>query len=316
MLLKEQHLTLTIGQALPFFLEWVKQEVKSDTQQIYRYAIRGLGVFTRNKNIEQITSQDISDYFTLMRLFEWQQNSFVMKVNAFRQFFNYFRLEGFNCIHPDLVPSVQREYKIPRIADDGDYEKLTSFIKTYDKANDYTRTRDLALLGLLHDSMARIGEIRELNIDDIDLEKSQTIIQTEKGKRIRPHRQIFWSDETHQHLTRWVEYRKSLQTQIIGCDPEALFIGVGNQHKGKRFTKQSMGAQLKKFAKLAGVPHWNPHSYRHAGARRMVKNHAGASEIMSVLGHASIQSSEPYTRLFGKDTKQAWELSMSDKLEN
>jgi integrase/recombinase XerD len=49
----------------------------------------------------------------------------------------------------------------------------------------------------------------------------------------------------------------------------------------------------------------SPHSFRHAMATHLLRNHADLRHIQAILGHAQITSTELYTHLALEDLKEA-----------
>jgi integrase/recombinase XerD len=74
----------------------------------------------------------------------------------------------------------------------------------------------------------------------------------------------------------------------------ALFVG----RSGTRLTIYSIENIFKKHVRLAEIKrHVTPHSLRHTMAAMLVSSGTDIKEVQEILGHASILSTQVYTRL-------------------
>ena len=90
-------------------------------------------------------------------------------------------------------------------------------------------------------------------------------------------------------MSQYVELRgeRSLSTP-------ALFVG----RSGTRLTIYSIENIFKKHVRLAEIKrHVTPHSLRHTMAAQLVSSGTDIKEVQEILGHASILSTQVYTRL-------------------
>ena len=80
-----------------------------------------------------------------------------------------------------------------------------------------------------------------------------------------------------------------------GRDPGAVFLNV----RGGRLTRQGAWAIVRRHALRAGLdPHLvSPHVLRHSAATHMVEGGADLRTVQELLGHASISTTQVYTRV-------------------
>lgn len=178
-------------EAIDQFSNWRRFKVKCQTVKGYDQTLRNFYLFLRNPQIEEISINHVMEFLNGMKELGWDQNSFVGKCMALRKFFEFFHLQGYPVIDENLIPIPAKEHKLPRVAKDADYEKLTETISV--KTNDPRHIRNLAILNLLWDTGARNGEILSLDIGDLYMERRRAVINTEKSKGRRPFREIFWT---------------------------------------------------------------------------------------------------------------------------
>ncbi len=273
---------------------WKSFEIKAYTMKGIEYDLRNFCLYLRNPELEKITWGDILEYLKGMESLGWDSNSFVGKINSIKKFFQYWHKENPNVLDPNSIPRVHREVKQPKIIDEENYNKILAVIP---KGNDASHIRNLVYINLLWDTGARRTELLTLNIQDLDLENKKVLIRTEKARRRRPFRDLFWTNETNEHLKDWLAVRDKWQARGRVKDPEALFIATKGAHTGQRIGPDAPNAFLKEYCLKAKIDIWNPHSFRHHMGRDIIEKGGDISDVASILGHSSVATSYIYTML-------------------
>lgn len=322
------------------FSEAIKQheealgiEVAKGTIRGYSYDLRQVALFLRDPEIEEVELRDIIQMFRLMMILEWKQNSFTPKAAALKKFFKFWKRQGLNVIDPELIPRPKREFNPPKVAKQDDLQKLIDHVRAKteakltrpkDKAGRWRDIRNLALILMLRDTGARIGELLSLNLKQI-LEAERlnpedviggeevwgAILKTEKSRGIRPYRQVFWKRETNEALNNWLKARQELTERWKNdfMHKEALFIGTSRYQHGKRLEPSSASIILRKYCKEIEIPTINAHSLRHLFCHNIVKHqHGSAADVMNLAGHATLASSTPYTAMFGRELGERYRV--------
>ena len=140
--------------------------------------------------------------------------------------------------------------------------------------NSYGDLMRLVAIKLMWESMIRVSELIELNIDAIDPQKNFVEIV---GKKNYKKRWIMWSPETHQLVLRYVAKRKML------FEHEALF---AHESAGqvKRMNTRSVERWLKIAREKAKLTQEiSCHALRHGGAHELVKKGASLKFIGLIL---------------------------------
>ena len=295
--------TMKFSEAIRQFKLWRGYKVKATTVKGYDMILRQFCVYVHDCNIEHIRLEDITTWFNLMQRLEWDINSFIGKAMALRKFFEFFRKQGYPVIDPWLIPVPQKQYKLPRVADEANYKKLLSAIPT--KTNDPRHIRNRAIINMLWDTGARNGEVLALDVDDLQLDRMRAIINTEKSKGRRPFRELFWTAETNESIKCWLKKREDLKKKMTFAEPEALFISVCSgglsNASGRRLNLKGVGELLRRYSNKAKIPIMNAHSFRHHMGHDIVKKGGSAADVMNILGHASLASSSIYTMMTDKE---------------
>ena len=300
---------MLLNEAITQFSNWKAFNCGGGTVRGYDLVLRQFALFLRNCELEKVKLENVMEWFNLMQLLKWDHNSFIPKAMAVRKFFEFFSQQGYPVVNPWLIPIPDKQYKIPRVANEENYKKLISVIPDN---NDPRHIRNRAIIHLLWDTGARNGEICSLNLDDINLQERKALIRTEKSKGARPIREIFWTEQTNEFLKKWFEKRRYLETKMFIKDEDALFISIcsGGCHDnaGKRFNLKGVGEMLRRYCNRAEIPYMNAHSFRHHMGHQIVKKGGSNSDVSNILGHSSLQSSFIYTLMTNTELKKRHEM--------
>jgi site-specific recombinase XerD len=291
---------MKLSEAIEKFKAFYGFKVKAKSLSGYELDLRQFCLYMHNPEIASINDEHITSYLSEMLNLGWKQNGLMPKSIALRKFFEYWSNKGVSVVKPDLIPIPQREYKMPRVAEMWEYEKV---MKALPKDSSDSRViRNRAIINLLYDTGARVGEIVSLNIDDIDFINRVAVIKTEKSRGISPIRRIFWEEETNDDLKEWIKIRGKIAGKTKFRDPKALFVGVRNWQTGKRLTNSAVSIFMRHLSRELRLPRTlNPHSFRHLKGNDLSRMGANNSTISQILGHSSLASSYIYTMMNGKE---------------
>ena len=243
-----------------------------------------------------VTADDVLGYIKMLEELGWNRRSLMTKTIAIKKFFGYWTEKGYPLFNIKLIPSIKIKFKLPRVASD---EAIEQFLQVMPSKNSALYKRTKALLLMLADSGARLGELADLNLKD--LQHKCAVIRTEKARTKNPFRKIFWGDSAQEALDDWLKARARLKF----THPEAVFISTHQAHKGSRVTRGNLGRVFNRVCERAGIPVLNAHSLRHRFGRELARNGANNSTISNLMGHSKIESSLIYTVMDGPEMEQA-----------
>jgi integrase len=129
--------------------------------------------------------------------------------------------------------------------------------------NACTNSRDRALISLLYESGARIGEVGSMRVKDVSFDEYGAIVWLPKSKTIRRKLRIVYSAR---YLSEW------LSDHPLKDDPESpLWIKLTGKKRLQAMEYKDVQWQLKKIAKRAGIKkRIYPHLFRHTRATRLL----------------------------------------------
>ena len=149
--------------------------------------------------------------------------------------------------------------------------------------------RDSALLEFLYGTGARVSEAAGLDLGKLDLE-DRVVIVTGKGSK---QRLVPLGGKAVTAIARWLPDRTALVHRAQRGDP--LFLNL----RGRRLSRQGMFEVVRANARKAGIPpeKVSPHVLRHSAATHMVEAGADLRTVQEILGHATISTTQIYTRV-------------------
>jgi integrase/recombinase XerD len=184
-----------------------------------------------------------------------------------------------------LLVSPPRRMPFPKALD---LEEVTALVEAPDIGTPAGR-RDAALLEFMYATGARVTETVALDLLDVDLEDRVALV-TGKGSR---QRLVPIGSKAVIAVTRWLPDRLSLVRRSTRGDP--LFLNL----RGGRLSRQGVFDIVRKHAVRAGIDPGkvSPHVLRHSAATHMVEAGADLRTVQEMLGHATISTTQVYTRV-------------------
>jgi integrase/recombinase XerD len=294
---------MNVQQAIAEFLQH-GQSVRNLSDRTLRAYQSDLAQFHTHVNevtTVEITPEHLETYLDKLGDGPYRDTSIRRKVAALKVFFRYLEEQGIVHESPARKLKIKKpiENRVPTVLSPREVralllapkDQVTELSAMRDQSpggrNRYfCAVRDNVILELLFSTGIRIGELVSLNLADVDIEKRQIQIT---GRATRGRSVAVTSDNVIESLRQYLDLRgdRSLSTS-------ALFVG----RSGTRLTIYSIENIFKKHVRLAEIKrHVTPHALRHTMAAMLVSSGTDIREVQEILGHASILSTQVYTRL-------------------
>lgn len=310
---------MKLSEAIKEFVELKKMKGIRSAKTGVRYesALRIFCLCMQDPELEELGFENILWYLNELERLGWKPNGINLIGLALRKFFEYCHLRGYPISFNELlIPLKEKTFSIPRVTNIETFKKLLAQIP--DNTNDSHHLRNRAILLMLWDTGVRTGELMSIDIADLDLKSRMALIKTEKSRGRRPVRQIFWTDETHKALLRWMEKLSEMKKKYSFADNEALFVSICKSSRqfvrGSRMRPENVAEVMRVLSNQAGLPViTNAHSIRHSMGRDTIKTLRSNSAVSNILGHSNLESSYVYTMLFGDDLKEQWQQVMKKR---
>jgi site-specific recombinase XerD len=306
---------MLLSESIKIYIDHMTAEHKSAaTIKGYGGALMQFCLYLRNPLINLVTTDEVDLYFKQRAELGWKRNSMVVPAMALKKFFEYWRRKGYPVLDYEMLPIIHKEGTEPRVASQ---ESLTKVLAQCEGESLYD-VRNRAIILMISDTGMRNGELCSMNVVDVTekcevaeengVKQYACVIRTEKARTSRnPHRRVFWYEEAHTALSKWLEKRGEYTHLFPPRHPEALFISTKDSHGkvGSRMTPFTVGLVLRRLSERAGIETVNAHSVRHKFGGDSADNGLNNSNISDLMGHASMTSSFVYTHLRGKSLAAA-----------
>jgi site-specific recombinase XerD len=159
--------------------------------------------------------------------------------------------------------------------------------------------RDRAMFELAYAAGLRAEEIINLDMTDADPDAEQVRVLGKGSKtRVVPAGEPAW-----RAISAYIERGRPALSQ----DPErALFISKTGRRLSTSDVRRRLAAWVRRAAVQGGV---TPHTLRHSFATHLLEGGADLRAIQELLGHASISTTQTYTRVESGRLKKVYALA-------
>ena len=228
---------------------------------------------------------------------------------ALRAFLKYLAKQDIKTLSPEKIELPKNPARQVEFLEKDELDRLFGAIRQ--EKDELLRLRDQAILQTLFSTGLRVSELTSLKKETVNLERGEFTVRG-KGDKLRL---VFLSPEAVGTLKKYLSIRKDAS--------KALFVGhssIGQKSTDKiekeiRSQGFKLGAQktknddpgltvrqvqriIKKYCRLAGIVKTvTPHTLRHSFATDLLQNGADIRSVQSLLGHASITTTQIYTHI-------------------
>jgi integrase/recombinase XerC len=240
-------------------------------------------------SLADIDQRQIRAFLSNRKLRGETQSTISRKLSSLRTFFDYIILRQGQGNNPaKRMRSPRKEDKTPGFLTRE--EARTLLDHPFDTNN--LGKRNKAILELLYATGVRVSELTGMNIGDLDL-SARLLRVTGKGDKSR---EVVFGHHAGEAISEYLEIRPSLLKP--GSGEKAYFLN----YKGGRLTSRSVARVLQKRILEVGLAcKISPHSLRHSFATHMLNNGADIRSLQELLGHASLSTTQKYTRVGMED---------------
>lgn len=292
------------------FLEYCEIERNKSLQTIrnYHHYLTRFALYCNQNNLtkpEQITLDTVRSYrLYLNRLTDERtgrslkpitQNYHVIAVRAFLKYLAKRDIDTLSAEKIELAKNPSREVEI---MSNDEVQRIKN--ATVHEENEVARLRDKAILELLFSSGVRISELVQLKIRQLNLERGEFTVRG-KGDKLRL---VFMSQDAIEAIQKYLKKRHDNNPALfvshskVGNAIERQMSNLGGKGDVPGLTARSVQRMVRKYAMLAGIMHKvTPHTFRHSFATDLLQNGADIRSVQTLLGHASITTTQIYTHV-------------------
>jgi site-specific recombinase XerD len=285
------------------FLEYLEVERgRSDrTIRNYDFYLRRFQDWAKDPSPSSVTAEMVRKYrLWLNRFVDGREGKTLMKSTqnyhliALRSFLKYLAKRDIKSLAPEKIELAKQPTRTVEFLEIDELERLLAVPAQHGET--LIALRDQAILELLFSTGLRVSELASLNIDQVNLKRDEFTV---RGKGDKP-RIVFLSSTAKASLRAYLAKRR---------DTSAFMFVSHDRAKGGRgnvgsLTPRSIQRMVERYAKEAGITKKiTPHTLRHTFATDLLMGGADIRSVQSMLGHASITTTQIYTHITNKQMK-------------
>jgi site-specific recombinase XerD len=242
------------------------------------------------------TADDFRDYLFALMKQGLKRATIRLRFAALRSFYKFLVLRrgmGRSPVAEVRLPKPERG--LPVVLSVAQIDELLGMplrLQADKKSPPWLPLRDAAILELFYSCGLRISELLALDVKDVDF-IGETVKVMGKGSK---ERIVPVGGPAVNAIQR---YR---QQAAVTSGP--LFLSK----RRTRITQQSVDLLLRKYLKHSGIPFAiSPHKLRHSFATHLLDAGADLRSVQTLLGHASLSTTQIYTHVTRERLKQAYD---------
>ncbi len=287
------HAPRTGSEALYAFVQYLQHErrmsehtvdgYRRDVGNFLGFLVEHIGGEAHVDDLVKLTPSDVRAWLAYRRAnYDLQATSISRALSAVRAFYKFLdrQLNKPNA-RIQMVKAPKRPQRLPRPVSQEAAQNLLQEVQDQD-VEPWIAARDAAMIALMYGAGLRISEA--LSLTDADIPAKEILRIQGKGDKVRLVPLI---PVVRDALNDYFEKRPFLR------DEEGpLFRGV----KGKKLNPRIIQKLVENLRIVMGLPDTaTPHALRHSFATHLLANGADLRSIQTLLGHASLSSTQIYT---------------------
>ena len=282
----------------PAYLDHLRDERNASPRTVDNYdrALRAAAEFLGAKSWHEATADDFRAYLFALMKRDRSRATIRLDFAALRSFYRFLCERKGLAANPLMVVSLPKaEKRLPVFLTTTQIDALLRApheAKPEKQAPVWMAWRDAAILELFYSSGLRLSELAALDVRDID-PYVETVRVLGKGSKER----IVPVGEPALEAIQQYRQRANVQTG-------PLFLSKLRRRMGS----SAIWAMVKKYLRLAQIPvPASPHKLRHSFATHLLDAGADLRSVQSLLGHASLSTTQIYTHVTTERLKKVYD---------
>lgn len=276
------------------FLDWlvVERGRAQNTVEAYRRDLEGYDAWLQSEESDPSSASvtEIERFLAARAVDGAAKSSMARQFSSIRMLHRFMVEEGYRRDDPaSLAEGVSKPAGIPKPLTEDEVNGLIASVVGDEPRN----LRDRALLEFLYATGARVSEVCGLNLADLDMEASLVRLFGKGSKE----RVVPFGSVAHAALERWITVgRPAMEPLHWRSRDDATSVFLGG--RGTRLSRQVAFQVVRDAALRAGIEREvSPHALRHTCATHLLDHGADLRIVQEMLGHASITTTQVYTRV-------------------
>lgn len=257
------------------------------TRRAYATDLGQLATWARGQGLapEAVDARALRRYAARLGDSRPQASTVARKLAAIRAFFRVMREHGWVAHNPaELLPAPKRPAKLPRALKPDEVAELLDRIPV----SSPLEMRDRSLFELAYACGLRAEELVNLDVGSLDFDAEEVRVEG-KGQKTRV---LPLGEAAGRSLARYLE--RARPALAAGDGEGALFLSKS----GRRLSTSDVRRRLRTWERQTGAAgDLSPHALRHSFATHLLEGGADLRAIQELLGHASVSTTQVYTRV-------------------
>lgn len=266
------------------------------TRRAYGTDLEQLAAWAGERDPGSLEWRDLRRYAAVLSERGMSKSAVARKLAAIRTFYRQLIEIGEIAASPaDLVATPKRDQYLPKVLKPAEMAAILDCIP----ATTPLELRDRAMFELTYSSGLRAEEVVNLDVTSIDPDAEHVRVEGKGSKtRVVPAGEPAWHA-----IASYLERGRPALEQ----DPEpALFLS----RTGKRLSTSDVRRRLTGWVRRAAVQSGvTPHTLRHSFATHLLEGGADLRVIQELLGHATISTTQTYTRVESGRLKKVYAMA-------
>ncbi len=282
------------------FLDYILRQKKYSLNTYKNYEIDIMEFFSylkeEKKDYKDVSYDFIKGYLMVLYNRKLSRSTISRKLSALRSFYKYlFNQDIINTNPFDYVSTPKKEKKLPNYL--GVIELETIF--NIPDLNTSLGQRNRLILELLYATGIRVGELVNIKLNDIDLNRKEIRIL---GKGNKERIDLF-GEYCLDYMNLFINdgRAKIINKNNSSCD----YLIINN--RGNKITTRAVEQIINDIVKKASIKkHVSPHMLRHSFATHLLNNGCDILTVKELLGHESLESTQIYTHVSNERLREVY----------
>ena len=273
---------LLFDTAFNIFIDYSKSRCRIDTIEYYSKKYILLKKVLNQLGIEhtgQITKVSYSKIINILSSMNYKNSTInkvcdllksIFKVCNELEYINYNPISGIKKLK-EIIPKIE-------IVKKENKTNIENYLLSLEDTN--INCRNIVFFLLMNDTGARLNELINIKISNINIEENYIYLEFTKTSKAR---YVYFRNLTKSYLIKLINYIDN---------NEYLFINFKTNEQLKKHTAYDIIDIIQKKLNIKGSI--SPHKWRHSIATELVNENVHVNENMSVLGHTQFSTTQRY----------------------
>lgn len=273
---RQRELTTENRTLLNQFFSYLKgKRYSKSTVETYTFFVADFIAFNNSRDLQTLNTRDVELF--IEGVFIKRQYSISSQrqfISAIKQFILFYPKTGISNL---ALTRPKKSIILPTVLSQEEMIRIIQCSKNL---------KHRAILAMIYSAGLRIGELLNLKLDAIQIQRKQVLVKQAKGRKDR-------------YVTLADSFMPLLHNYLVTYSPQVYFV---EGEKGKPYSASSIRKFLLRSCKLAKVNRVvTPHTLRHSYATHLLESGVGLRHIQELLGHSKPETTMIYTHVARKD---------------